>query len=168
MKTIAQIVDGINKATTVRELDNLRHELKAVELGVAKYKTGVPAGQILYGVTVGNTVRVTATVDYKGPALSDNFYAAIGNRIVAFDEIWAKSVAFNWAAASSFVTKTLVADIIITEIGLKPWTPGFFDLYVKIGTGLSPRLMGPELPNVIEVVLESQFQNFSIVSYDKL
>lgn len=154
---------------TMERVDLERLTTPELERLCATFKIGVPAGQVLYGIATGDTVRVTATVNYKGPALSESFYAAIGNRIVAFDEIWAKAVAFSWAASvGSFVTKTLVADILITPIGLKSWTPGFFDLYVKIGVGATPRLMGPELSNVIEVVLLSQFQSFNIVSYDKV
>ncbi len=56
------------------------------------------------------------------------------------------------------------ADITITEIGLAPWTPGVFDLYVKLlenpGAGM------PELSNVIEILLKPDFRNFAIASYE--
>jgi len=60
----------------------------------------------------------------------------------------------------------LTADILITEVGSAPWTPGFFDLYCKISGHLEAGL--PELSNCIEVLLKGQFQNFDIVSYDKV
>ena len=53
----------------------------------------------------GDRVRVTATVNYKGPALSDTFYASIGNRIVFFDEIWKREVSFNWPATAFFLPR---------------------------------------------------------------
>jgi len=151
---------------TMERTDLERLSTPELERLLGTFEAGVPAGQILYGIVPGDTVRVTATISYKGPALSDSFYAAIGNRMVYFDEIWKKEVPFSWASSTSFVTKTLVADILITEVGLFPWTPGFFDLYCKIKGYLAAGL--PELANVIEILLKSQFQNFNIVSYDKV
>ena len=133
---------------------------------VGRFNVGVPAGQTLYGIAPGDKVRVTATINYKGPALSDSFYAAIGHRIIFFDEIWNNQAAFSWPKTSVLVTKTMVVDILITEIGVAPWTPGFFDLYCKIKGHLEAGL--PEVSNKIEVLLESHFQNFSIVSYEKV
>lgn len=123
---------------------------------------------VLYGLMVGDTVKVTATVRYRGPALDETFYAAIGNRVVAFDEIWHGSSSVHFNASTDFVTYTMTANIPITQVGLLPWTPGLFDIYVKIGAGLIPRLMGPEYSNVIEVVLKSEFQNFVITDYSKV
>jgi len=81
--------------------------LSTVELErlLANVETGVPAGQTLYGIVPGDRVRVTATVNYKGPALSDTFYASIGNRIVFFDEIWKREVSFNWPATAFFLPR---------------------------------------------------------------
>lgn len=154
--TIDSLVVAIERGATQAELDAI----------VQRIDVGVLAGQILYGIVPGDTVRVIATVGYKGPALSDTFHVAIGNRILAFDEIWYKEVPFSWAASTSFVTKTLTADVLITEIGLKPWTPGFFDVYCKINGQLGAGL--PELANVIEILLKSAFLSFEIVSYDKV
>lgn len=123
-------------------------------------------GEILTAMP-GDTVRVTAEIDYRGPALDDNFYAAIGNRVIGFDEIWTSGlVPIHFDQSFGWVTYTLVADVPITEVGLFPWTPGFFDLYVKLnghpGAGM------PELSNVIEVVLEAEFRAFTITRYDKV
>jgi len=127
----------------------------------------VPAGQKLYGVIPGDTVRVTAIIAYRGPELGDHFYAAIGNRIIGFDEIWVSGlVPIHFDSSSDWETYTLTADIPITQVGIFPWTPGWFDLYVKING--HPEAGMPELSNVIEVLLEPDFQNFAIVSYDKV
>lgn len=127
----------------------------------------VLAGQKLYGVMPGDTVKVTATVDYRGPELDDHFYAAIGNQVVVFDEVWSSVLAdspIHFDADADWVTYTLTANIPITRIANMPWTPGWFDIYVKInghpGAGM------PLLANVIEVLLEPEFQNFGIVSYE--
>ena len=126
---------------------------------------GVPAGQKLYGVMPGVSVRVSASIDYRGPYWADYFYAAIGNRLVYFDEIWKGRVEVYFDASADWVTYPLTVDTPITPIGLAPWTPGWFDLYVKLDVAEGKAGM-PELPNVIEVILEAEFLNFSIVSYD--
>ena len=131
-------------------------------------RIGVAAlpGEIL-PVMVGDTVRVSAEIDYRGPALDDHFYAAIGNRFIVFDEIWPSGlVPVHFAQSFDWVTYPLVADIPITEIGLFPWTPGDFDLYVKLDG--HPEAGMPELANVIRVMLLAEFQNFGITSYEKV
>ena len=62
--------------------------MRSVEQLLQGISIAVPAGQKLYGVMPGDTVRVSASIDYRGPALDDNFYAAIGSRVVIFDEYW--------------------------------------------------------------------------------
>ena len=124
---------------------------------------------LLYGVIAGvNSVRVKASIQYRGPALDDYFYAAIGNRLVVFDEYWNASSYVHFDATSTWTTYNMEVTIPITVIAHLPWTPGWMDLYVKIGTGLTPRKMGPEYSNVIEVLLQGDFQQFTIVSYEKV
>lgn len=125
---------------------------------------GVPAGQLLPSVMIGDTVRVHASIDYRGSALSDIFYAAIGNRFVVFDEIWYGTSPVSFAQSVDWRTYEMSADITITEIGLAPWTPGVFDLYVKLDG--YPAAGKPELSNVIEILLKPDFRNFAIVSYE--
>ncbi len=128
---------------------------------------GVPAGSKLYQVMAGDTVRVKATVGYQGPALNDHFYAAIGNQVLFFDEIWTSGlvpIGFNQSA--TWQTYELSADIEITKIANLPWTPGWFDLYVKING--QPSAGKPLLQNIIEVMLASEFQNFAVGSYEIL
>ena len=127
---------------------------------------GVPAGQVLHGVMVGDTVRVRATLDYRGPAISDIFYAAIGHRIPFFDEIWVGQTPVSFDASIDWESYELTTDILITEIGLAPWTPGIFDLYCKING--HPEAGMPEESGAIEILLRSEFSNFEIASYDKV
>lgn len=133
----------------------------------------VPAGQKLYGVMPGDTVMVSAIVDYRGPALDDDFYAAIGSRVVGFDELWdSGEVPVHFDSSVGWVTYDLTAAIPITEVAKFPWTPGWFDLYVKLLAHSEiwhiPNAGMPELSNVIEVILKPEFQNFTIESYDKV
>jgi len=138
-------------------------------------KVGVAAlpGEILE-VMVGDTVRVSAEIDYRGPALDDEFYAAIGNRFVVFDEIWPSNLPVeddperfpHFDQSFDWVTYSMSALIPITEIGLFPWTPGDFDLYVKLDG--HPEAGMPELANVIRVMLLAEFQDFGITSYEKV
>lgn len=118
-------------------------------------------------VMPGDTVIVNAEIDYRGPALDDYFYAAIGNRFIGFDEIWpSELIPVHFDQSFDWVRYYLVAQVPITEIGLFPWTPGVFDLYVKLNG--HPEAGMPELANVIQVMLESEFQNFGITSYEKV
>ena len=127
---------------------------------------GVPAGQVLHGVMVGDKVRVRATLNYRGPAISDSFYAAIGHHIPFFDEIWAGQTPVSFDASLDWESYELTTDILITEIGMAPWTPGIFDLYCKIKG--HPEAGMPEARVSIEVLLRSEFSNFKIASYDKV
>jgi len=133
---------------------------------ISDINLGVPAGQILHGIMVGDTVRVRATLDYRGPAISDIFYAAIGHHIPFFDEIWYGQTHISFASTTDWVNYEMTVDIAITEIGLAPWTPGMFDLYCKING--HPEGGMPEVRGAIEILLRSEFANFEITSYDKV
>ncbi|GAI98125.1 unnamed protein product, partial [marine sediment metagenome] len=125
----------------------------------------VPAGQKLYGVMPGDTVRVSASIDYRGPAWDDVFYAAIGSRVVFFDEYWVGTTPVHFDSSVNWVTYKFSVDILITKIANFPWTPGWFDLYVKLDVAQG-KAGFPELSNVIEVLLAAEFQNFAIASYE--
>ncbi|MBA7681221.1 hypothetical protein ES703_89558 [subsurface metagenome] len=123
-------------------------------------------GEILPAMP-GDIVKVTAEIDYRGPALDDIFYGAIGIRtLLMFDEIWKNEAAVHFDQSYDWVRYRVSVAIPITEIGLFPWTPGLFDLYVKLDG--HPEAGMPELANVIRVMLEAEFQNFGIVSYEKV
>lgn len=141
--------------------------LQQAEAIVRSVGVGVLAGDILT-VMPGDTVVVNAEIDFRGPALDDQFYAAIGTRgIIGFDEIWVSGlIPVHFDQSFDWVRYSLVANVLITEIALFPWTPGDFDLYVKLNG--HPEAGYPELADVIRVMLLAEFQNFGIVSYDKL
>lgn len=123
-------------------------------------------GEILT-VMPGDIVKVNAEIDYRGPALDDTFYAAIGKRtLLMFDEIWVGQTPVSFALSYDWVSYPLSVDIPITEIGLFPWTPGLFDLYVKLNG--HPEAGMPEWADVIRVMLLAEFQNFGITSYEKV
>jgi len=122
---------------------------------------GVPAGQELT-IFGGDTVRVVATIQYRGPATSVRFYAAIGNRGITFDEIWAATAPpLALAESMNWVSHTLTVDVTTD-----PDHPGLFDLYVKILETGDPGY--PELADVIRVVGAVEFKDFAITGYDKV
>ncbi len=129
---------------------------------------GVSAGSKLYGVMPGDKVRVTATIQYRGPAYSDTFYAAIGNWVVVFDEYWVGSIAVSFPQSTDWVTYTLTVDILITKVANYAWTPGWFDIYAKLVKPGIGGLLTPRLDNMIEIILAPEFQNFTIASYDRI
>jgi len=115
-------------------------------------------------VTWGDKVRVKATIQYRGAALDDYFYAAIGNkRLFVFDEILNAQTAIHFAQSQNFVTYNLQVDIPITT-AISAGTD--YDLYCKIRGHLEAGL--PEVDNCIDVVGAPEFQNFQIVSYEKV
>jgi hypothetical protein len=125
---------------------------------------GVAPGTKLQ-VAAGDTVRVTATIEYMGPALSDTFRAAIGTRgFAGFDEILVGQVGVTLGPSlTAFTTYTLTVNIPITS-AISPGTN--YDLYVKLaghtGAGM------PEVDDVIDVVGAPTFQNFRITDYSKV
>ena len=135
--------------------------LKGMDIGVA-------APGKLYGIMPGDTVKVTATIQYRGPDYDDTFYAAIGNWVVVFDEYWVGQTAVHFNQSTDWVTYTPTANIPITAIAKFPWTPGWFDIYAKLVKPGIGGLLTPRLDNVIEIILAAEFQNFNITSYDKI
>jgi len=110
----------------------------------------------------GETVRVTATVEYRGPAISDRLYGAIGERFIVFDEIWAGTGPLvNFAQSTDWVPYTLTVDIPTSV----DYPHVDYDLMVKL---LAHPAIFQEIANSIDVVGVAEFQNFGIVSYEKV
>jgi len=110
----------------------------------------------------GETVRVTARVEYRGPAISDRLYAAIGERGIFFDEIWAGTGPLvDLAASADWETYTLTVDIPTDTA--HPHVD--YDLMAKL---LAHPSYYEELYDCIDVVGVAAFQNFGIVSYEKV
>jgi len=136
---------------------------KTVEELLEGISLDVPAGQKIQ-VSIGDTLRVRASIEYMGPAISDTFYGAIGNRgAFGFDEILKGSVPISFPQCLSWTPFQLTVDIPITS-AISPGTN--YDLYVKLVGHLEAGL--PEFDNVIDVLGAVQFRNFMIVSYEKV
>ena len=155
---------------------NIMEQAEEIFLGMA---LDVPAGSMLYGVMPGDKVRVKATIQYRGPAYSDYFYAAIGEwrgitwpvEIGNFDELWSTldpGVPVSFALSGDWVTYELTADILITKVAKFPWTPGWFDVYAKLRNYGITGLFAPKIDNKIEILLAPEFQNFAIATYDRI
>ena len=134
-----------------------------IEQLIGEYGVAAVPGEKIQ-VKVGDKVRVTATLSYRGPALSDYFYGAIGNRgAVGFDEILYAQVAISFPQCTSWTAFSLTVDIPITSaisVGTN------YDLYVKIKGHTEAGL--PEVDNCIDVLAASEFKDFKIVSYEKV
>jgi len=128
------------------------------EVGVA----AVPGEKIQ--VVWGDTVRIKATIQYRGNALDDYFYGSIGKKYLGiFDEVLVAQVPVHFAQSLDFVPYNLQVDIpITTDIGIGT----NYDIYVKLRE--NPGAGMPEVDNCIDVVGKPEFQNFMIVSYEKV
>ncbi len=143
-------------------------EIKGLELmrgGIA-----VPVGQLLT-VTEGDTVRVHMTVDYRGPFVSGAIWTAIGWTVIFFEEKFAVRLPIDFAESADFVTYPIICDVPIVNV---PWTGmilygDLFDIYAKIMevTGLTD-IFTPTYKNIIRITKVGEFQNFDIVSYEKV
>jgi len=138
-------------------------EVKSLETLMGEEGVAAVPGQKIQ-VMVGDKVRVRATLSYRGAALSDYFYGAIGMRgALYFDEILNAQVPISFPQCLNWTPFELTVDIPITSaIAPKP----DYDLYVKIKGHLEAGL--PEVDNCIDVIGAPEFQNFKIVSYEKV
>ena len=136
--------------------------LKVVSVEQLLKEVGVAAapGEKLQ-VMPGDSVKINATIDYRGPTLDDYFYGAIGNReFYGFDEVTNARTPISFPASDTWRTYSLSVDVPA------PGRSGLFDLYVKIMGHLEAGL--PEIADVIEVLAAVEFRNFAITSYEKV
>jgi len=128
-------------------------------------------------LTQGETLRITVSFYYQGPAFSGFLYGAIGEK-----GVWnpvTGTYAFNEAihgttslVLSSFATPTLVSnrniDIPITT-ALAAGKD--YSIYAKVQNGITPTVdttMSPYYENAIHITgIEIDFTNFEITSYGK-
>jgi len=140
------------------------------------YVTGAPAEEEFRNLEitsydspleVGDKCRVRVEFDYRGPAVSKTFYAAIGNYgIFGFDEILKNSKTISISKTDSWQTYSAYVDISITSALDPDDSP--YDLYAKIN-GVTPAVISPVLESVITVVAaipNPEIRNFKISSYD--
>ncbi|MBA7677330.1 hypothetical protein ES703_85587 [subsurface metagenome] len=129
----------------------------------------VPAGELLT-VTEGDTVRVHMTVDYRGPAVDGAIWTAIGWTVIFFEEKFAVRLPVHFDASAEFVTYDITCDVPIVNV---PWTGmilygDLFDIYAKIMEVPGPDIFTPTYKNIIKITRVGEFQNFDIVSYEKV
>lgn len=89
---------------------------------------------------------VACRFEHKGPAVSKQLYAAIGNKGIIFDEILHGSIDITAAQHSAWAFVYGTAKIYIT----KAISPGLYDLYAKLD-GAVPDLITGALLDVIRV-----------------
>lgn len=122
-------------------------------------------------LTQGETLRITISFYYQGPAFSGFLYGAIGSKqLTAFNEVIHGTTSI---VLSSFATPTLVSnrsvDIPITT-ALAAGKD--YSIYAKVQNGITPTVdatMSPYYENAIHITgIEIDFTNFQIVDYAKV
>jgi len=109
----------------------------------------------------GETVRVTVTLEYRGPAIDDRLYGAIGERAVFFDEIWAgTSPVVSFAQSTDWRPYTLTVDIPTSV----HYPHVDYDLMVKL---LAHPHIFTELYDCIDVIGVAEFRNLQITEFFK-
>ena len=141
---------------------------KEIKLGL---DVGAVPGEVL-DVYRGETVRVTGTYFYQGPAVSGiKFKAVIGTRHLGtgefgFDSILEKERSFDQpvqpAPGQEF---NISVDIPVTTA----ISDGVYDLYCRI-TNIpgEPEILSPDVADTIRVVVAAEFRNLRVVSFDKI
>jgi len=122
-------------------------------------------------VAVGDTLRISSSFYYNGPAFSGNIYGAIGSHLVGFDEKIHATVALTIAdtgGSSQLVFKDV--DIPITSV---LHAGNYYSIYTKIDkSGITPDVdvtMSPYLEDAIFIVgVEALFSDFAITDYVKV
>lgn len=116
-------------------------------------------------VMVGDTVRVHLSVDYRGPAIDGEVWAAIGRQNLGFAEDFVPDAAvpIHFDQSFDWITYPIVVDIPIWD------RPGVnYDMYAKIMGVPGPDIFTDILLNIIDVIGIAEFQNFTIDSYEKV
>ncbi len=117
-------------------------------------------------VTVGDTVRVYLSVDYRGPAIDGAIWTAIGRKNAFFNEDFASRTPVHFDASFDFARYDFIADV---PIGDRPGTD--YDMYAKIMEVPGPDIFTDTLLNIIDVIAAvpaQEFANFTIDSYEKV
>ena len=122
-----------------------------------------PPGKLT--VMLGDTVRVTLKVEYLGPAITGKIHVAFGSRDTYFNEDGAKQkdIPISFNSESVYKWYTFYADIYI---GAPSGTN--YDLYAKIMSVPGPDIFTQDYLNVLDVLGEPTFRNFTITDYSKI
>lgn len=122
-----------------------------------------PPGKLT--VMVGDTVRVTLTVRYRGSAVSGVCYIAFGLQDTWFNEDANKTgqIPVSFGPDSDWETYTITVDIYIGgNTGLN------YDLYAKLISLPGPDVFTPTYLNVLDVLGAPEFEDFRITDYSKV
>ena len=139
----AQTMEGI-----IREVEGL---------GVA------PSGKLT--VMVGDTVRVTLSVRYRGQSVSGKIHIAFGQKDTLFNEDGNKQLenAISFGPDSDWKTYTITRDIYIGGN-----TGTNYDLYAKLMSLPGADVFTPTYLNVLDVIGAPEFDDFKITDYSKV
>lgn len=126
-------------------------------LGVA------PPGKLT--VMVGDTVRVTLTVKYRGSAVSGKCHVTFGQQDTWFNEDGnkQKDVSVSFGPDSDWKTYTITVDVPIGgSTGVN------YDLYAKLMSLPGADIFTPTYLNVLDVLGAPEFDDFRITDYSKV
>ncbi len=140
--------------------DTMEGIIREVEGGIGV----APSGKLT--VMVGDTVRVTLSVRYRGQSISGKCHVAFGQKDTLFNEDGnkQKEIAVSFGPDSDFKTYTITADIYIGGN-----TGTNYDLYAKLMSlpGVTD-IFTPTYLNVLDVIGAPEFQDFKITDYSKV
>jgi hypothetical protein len=123
--------------------------------------------QTLLEVRNGDTVRITISYSYRGPAKTLTLYGAIGHKLVWFDEKVNGSRQISLPDSQSWISRTDYVDVLINTTQIPAGTG--YDMYAKFMEGSSDLVISPELYDVINVLaMNPEFQNFQISNWTKV
>ncbi|MBA7634816.1 hypothetical protein ES703_42414 [subsurface metagenome] len=132
--------------------------LRGENIGVA------PPGKLT--VMVGDTVRVTLRVQYRGEAISGKCHVTFGQQNAFFNEDGnkQKDISVSFGPDMDWETYTLTTDIYIGGA-----TGTNYDLYAKLMElpGVTD-IFTPTYLNVLDVVGAPEFKEFKITDYSKV
>jgi hypothetical protein len=114
---------------------------------------------------LGDTVRVTLAVDYRGPAIDGKIRVAFGQKDTYFNEDPSKYKEWpvSFIASMDWLSHTFTCDILM---GGSPSTN--FDLYAKIMGVPGGDIFTPTYLSILDVLGASEFRNFAVTSYVKV
>jgi len=115
----------------------------------------------------GNTVRVTVSYSYRGPAKVLTLYAAIGVQAVWFDEKVKGTRSISLPDTASWASRTDYVDVLIDTTKISPGTG--YDLYAKFMDGSTDLVISPIVLDAINVIgAVPEFQGFNVTNWVKV
>jgi len=114
---------------------------------------------------LGDTVRVTLKVEYMGPAIDGQIHVAFGIKGTIFNEDSGKqaTIPISFNQENAYKWYTFLADVYIGGP-----TGTDYDLYAKIMSVPGSDIFTPYYMNMLDVLGEPTFRNFTITDYSKI